>query len=251
MVNCGYEDCCAKYTNAPHNRKYYLIHFVTKGSGHYEVDGSIFSVKAGDIFIIYPHQTITYYSLDIDDTWSFCWIGFSGDKAKEYLEMTGVTEYTKTLKSPRFYSIVMSCLEYIDEHPQTISQLKLNAFLCECLYCLSTAPIKQKSSAVEQVDKAIRYVEYNYMNDISIQSVSEYLNIDRTYFYRIFKKHTGYPPEKYIMNFRIQKAVELLKQSKYSVSEIATNVGFKDVYYFSRIFKRITGKTPTQYRKMD
>ena len=50
----------------------------------YIKDGSIFSVKAGDIFIIYPHQTITYYSLDIDDTWSFCWIGFSGDKAKEY-----------------------------------------------------------------------------------------------------------------------------------------------------------------------
>jgi len=251
MVNCGYEDCCANFTNAPHTRKYHLIHYVTKGSGHYEVDGNRYFVKSGDVFIIYPNQMVSYYSHDVDETWSFCWIGFTGDKAQDYMELTGVTGYTKTLKSPKFYSIVMSCLEYIDDHHHSISQLKLNAYLNECLYCLSAVPTKHKSNAVEHVDKAIRYIEYNYMNDISIQTVCEYLNIDRTYFYRIFKKYTGSPPEQYIMRYRIQKSVEFLKQSKFTVSEIAAYVGFKDTYYFSRIFKRTTGKTPTQYRNMD
>jgi len=251
MVNCGFEDCCANFTKSQHTRKYYLIHYITKGSGYYEVGGKKYYVKSGDVFIIYPGQTVSYYSHDIDDTWSFCWLGFSGENAKEYMNLTGVTEYTKTLKSQKFYSTIMRCLEYVEENSHNISQLKLNAYINECLYHLSEIPTKHKSSAVEHVEKAIRYIEYNYMNEITIQSICEYLNIDRTYFYRIFKKFTGSSPEKYVISYRIKKARELLKERKYTISEISTFVGFKDVYYFSRVFKKSTGKSPTQYNKMD
>ena len=249
MINCGYEDCCINFVCAPHTRKYYLIHYVTRGSGYYEVNGEKHFVKSGEIFVIYPNQLVTYYSPNANDTWSFCWIGFSGKRAADYMKLTGITSYTKQLKSQKFYSNIMSCMEYIEESKNSLSQLKLNSYLCNSLFLLSDNSSPKKNKATEHVDRAVRYIEYNYMNEITPKDVCAYLNLDRTYFFRIFKKYTGSSPEKYIMSYRIKKSLDLLKNSSYSISEIAAFVGFKDVYYFSRLFKQTMEITPSGYRK--
>ena len=249
MTNCGYEDCAGNFICAPHIRKYYLIHYVTKGSGYYEVNHQTYAVSMGDIFIIYPGQIVTYYSPDMNNTWSFCWIGFSGNRAGDYMQMTGICDYIKSSVSPKFYSHIMSCLDYVEENKRNISQLKLNACVLNCLYALTTDTTKKTARSVEHVDKAVRYIEYNYMNEITPKDVFSYLNLDRTYFFRIFKKYTGTSPEQYIMNYRIKKSLELLKHSQYSISEIASFVGINDVYYFSRLFKKIMNMSPSEYRR--
>ena len=250
MINCGYEDCCTNFVCAPHIRKYYLIHYVTKGSGYYEANGQKHFVSQGDIFVIYPDELITYYSPDVNNTWSFCWIGFSGKIAAEYLNTAGISGYTKSIKNREFYSIISNCLNYIEENKNSISQLKLNSYILDSLYALSKSEASHKLSPVEQVDKAVRYIEYNYMNAITAKDVTAYLSLERTYFYRIFKKYTGSSPEQYIIRYRIQKATELIKFGKYSITEIAEFVGIKDVYYFSRVFKKVMGMSPSEYKKM-
>lgn len=251
MINCGYEDCCIDFESVPHTRKYYLIHYVTKGSGYYEVNGETYFIKSGDIFLIYPNQLVSYYSPDRNDPWSFCWLGFSGEKAQEYLALTGINGYVKHLNNQKFYSNIMSCLDYIEENKNHISQLKLNSYIMNSLFSLSETTSPKNIKATEYVEKAIRYIEYNYMNQITPKDVTEHLSIDRTYFFRIFKKYTGSSPERYIMNYRIKKSSELLKNSNYSISEIATFVGFKDVHYFSRLFKKMMNITPSEYKKME
>ena len=249
LVNCGIEDCCANFVCAPHIRKYYLIHYVTKGSGYFEVNGEKHRVFQNDIFVIHPNQVVTYYSPDIDNTWSFCWMGFSGEKAGEYFSLTGVDSFVYNLRSQGFYSNILNCINYFEENKDNLSQLKLNSFVLEGLHHLSCAKEKQRNKTTEYIDKATRYIEYNYMNGISAKDVSGYLSIDRTYFYRIFKTHTGTSPEQYIMKYRIKRAAELLKCSSFTIGEIATFVGFRDTYYFSRLFKKITGINPSEYRK--
>ncbi|MBR2339506.1 MAG: AraC family transcriptional regulator [Clostridia bacterium] len=250
MVNCGYEDCCPNFVCAPHMRKYYLIHYVTKGNGYYEVNGEKYSVGEGEIFVIYPNELITYYSPDINNTWSFCWIGFSGNGADEYFRLTGIDGYTKKIENLEFYSVISNCLNYIGENTGSISQLKLNAYTLNALDALKKIKSDKRVSAVEQADRAVRYIEYNYMNAITAKDVSTYLNIERSHFYRLFKKYTGSSPEQYIINYRIKRACELINCGRYSVSEIARFVGICDIYYFSRLFKKITGKSPSEYRKL-
>lgn len=248
LINCGYEDCCSNFICAPHTRKYFLIHFVTKGSGFYEAGGKKHFVSSGDIFIIYPDELVSYHSPDVNSTWSFCWIGFSGNMASEYLKLSKISGYTKSVKHFEFYSIVSNCLNYIEERKNNISQLKLNSYILDSLYCLSKDNETQKLKPVEQVDKAVRYIEYNYMNSITSKDVAAHLALERSYFYRIFKKYTGASPEQYIIKYRIKKATELIGYNKYSVAEIAKFVGIKDIYYFSRLFKKIMGVSPSKYK---
>lgn len=251
MINCGYEDCIDHFIANPHIRKYYLIHYVTKGSGYYEVKNQKYFVKEGDIFIIYPYELISYYSPDPANTWSFCWIGFSGADAPQYAALAGMTDYTRTVKNQDFYISVKQCLDYIIEMEQkrtVISQFRLTSTIMTCLFAISDKNHPRVERSTEYVDRAIRYIEYNYMNGITTKDVAAHLSLDRTYFYRIFKEWQGTSPEQYIVEYRVKKAKELLCFSQYSISEIATFVGVRDVYYFSKMFKRIAHITPTKYR---
>lgn len=254
MINCGYEDCYFDFSCAPHTRKYYLIHYVTKGCGFFEVGGEKHEVKAGDIFIIRPNELVTYSSPDTENTWSFCWIGFSGSNAKHYIEETGLRNVDNVfhLLSDEFLSVISNCLDYVESVHFEASQMLLNTYLLQALAIIckkiKTEPEKSKASYV--VERAVRYIEYNYMNDISPSSAAKFFSLDRTYFYRIFKNSTGTSPVHYIMNYRIKKAAELLKSSSYSIGEIASFVGIHDIYYFSKLFKKVKGVSPSSYRKL-
>ena len=252
MVNCGYEDCCPKFTCPPHIRDYYLVHYITAGSGYYEVAGQKFFLEKGDAFFIYPGEIVTYYSPDINNTWSFCWIGFAGSAAKQYLRYAHIDShaYTWTLHNLNFYSAIRNCLDYLNRNGNVASQITLNTFLLSCFKAFSDAPYKSRSEKpVNQVDKAIRYIEYNYMKHITVASIAQFLSLDRTYFYRIFKKYTGSSPQDYIANYRIKKSIELIEGSRLSIGEAAASVGIHDIYYFSKLFKKVTGLSPSQYKK--
>lgn len=250
LVNCGYEDCCGNFLCPLHMRNYYLFHYVTKGSGFFETDGSRYAVKEGEVFIIRPNTPVTYYSPDINDTWSFCWFGFNGKDAREWLADCGIDESTvvMTVKNPIVLSTVMNCIEYMDSHCGNLSQTRLVGFLSQALNAVNTKNKVKKLSPVENVDKAVRFIEYNYMKKISVSDISEFLNLERSYFYRIFKRYTGSSPERYLIDYRIKRACELLRLDKYSVSEIAEFVGVDDVYYFSKLFKSTVGVPPRKYR---
>ncbi len=254
VVNCGYEDCCLYFNCAAHKRQYYLLHYVTKGEGYYEVNDLKFKVSAGDMFLIRPDELVTYYSPEPENTWSFCWIGFNGKAADVYAEECGLIKgkYIYSLHSNTFYSVISNCLEYLGNVQGEPSQLCLNSYLLQVLSEIEKkckrGPAKTTSN--DLVERAVRYIEYNYMNKIFTSQIAEFLSIDRSHFYRIFKKATGSAPEHYLMCYRIQKAKDFLKNSKYSITEIATFVGVPDVYYFSKMFKKIVGVSPTKYRNL-
>ena len=94
-----------------------------------------------------------------------------------------------------------------------------------------------------------KYMEDNYMFDLSLDSVSEILHISPAYLSAQFKKYQKTNFLDCLTELRINAAKELLADPFRSAAEIASMVGYEDSSYFARAFKKRTGMTPTQYRK--
>ena len=107
---------------------------------------------------------------------------------------------------------------------------------------------KTRSRADSLIDAAKRYIDTHFQNDISLDDISQELDISPYYFSRIFKEEAGVTFVEYLTNVRMDKAREMLRNPEISVKDIASAVGYQDANYFSRIFKRLEGRTPTEYR---
>lgn len=95
----------------------------------------------------------------------------------------------------------------------------------------------------------IKYIQSNYQNDITLESVSKEVFITPSFLSILFKKLIGENFTVYLNNIRITKACELLKNPYTKIYTIALSVGFKNEKYFSYVFKKVKGVTPSQYRK--
>lgn len=101
----------------------------------------------------------------------------------------------------------------------------------------------------EFIQKALRYVEKNMDNtEYSIENLSSDVGLHRSHLYRKLQSITGQTPIDFMRTIRLKRAAQLLKDSRYNISEIAYMVGFNTIKYFNKYFKEEFGMTPTQYR---
>jgi len=94
----------------------------------------------------------------------------------------------------------------------------------------------------------IKYVEDHYHEKIYISELAEKCSISRHQFSRVFKHEKGITFREYLVNYRLDKARELLDESQLSVGDVSFAVGFFDHSYFTRMFKRYAGLSPSDYR---
>ena len=85
---------------------------------------------------------------------------------------------------------------------------------------------------------------------VSIENLSEQLNISKSQMTREFTKYYGVAPYQYILDRKIEAAKHLLLTSSMRVYEISELLGFADTYYFSNIFKQKTGLSPLQFKRL-
>lgn len=101
-------------------------------------------------------------------------------------------------------------------------------------------------SSIRKVEKVISYMTENFTRRITLNELAECACICPSYLGRIFKRITGRSTVDYLIEIRINRAKNLLRDG-FSVSEASRLVGFNDIYYFSRAFKKHTGISPSKY----
>lgn len=101
---------------------------------------------------------------------------------------------------------------------------------------------------ISYVEEALKYIEANYSEAVTIQDLANWLGLERTYLYRLFKSMVGMSPQAYLLDVRIHQACTLLTHSDLTITNIARSVGYEDSLYFSRLFRRKKGQIPSQYR---
>ncbi|MCR4739261.1 MAG: response regulator [Lachnospiraceae bacterium] len=107
-----------------------------------------------------------------------------------------------------------------------------------------------RNKHLDVVKEIISFIDREYANEeLSLNTVADHVNFSPNYLSMIFSQQTGQPFIKYLTDYRMNKAKELLKCTSKKSSEISLLVGYKDAHYFSYLFKKTQGITPTQYRE--
>ena len=128
---------------------------------------------------------------------------------------------------------------------------ELKAYLKDkfCLLQEEIRRVGKLSSYSGIVQDTIAYIEAHYRKKISLSVIAEELAVSPSYLSRTFKKGTGMTLVNYINRVRMDRAKELMNQGRFSLNEIACEVGIYNYNYFYMLFKEIHGITPSDYTK--
>lgn len=249
LYYCGKRIQTMRHEYGPAVRSHFLIIYIKEGCGTLYSETPNIKLDAGSVFFMFPDHRI-HYKADPDKPWTILWIGVYGKLVEKYAEMLGVTPENPVYK-PTNPDKVEKILEKIYEktmNESVSSKIKclslVQSFFAELFENISDKKIKN-----EHISEALYFMKLNYNIGISAKDVAEKLNIDQSYFTRIFRSEEGITPNKWLNNFRIEKSAELLCNTGLPVGDIANSVGIFDALYFSRLFKRTMGMSPTEYRE--
>lgn len=130
-------------------------------------------------------------------------------------------------------------------------ELSMRCMLLAQTMLLRVPPRKlQRSWSDKRVLKVIDFMEEHYHERLTNQMFADIADMNPNAFARLFKEETGVAPQRFLMHKRIKEACLQLRYSKYSIDEIAENIGFCDRHYFSRIFTKMRCMSPANFRKL-
>ncbi|MDF2513281.1 MAG: AraC family transcriptional regulator, partial [Herbinix sp.] len=91
-------------------------------------------------------------------------------------------------------------------------------------------------------------IDMDLTADLSLNAISEELNVNASYLSNLFKKEIGSTLTEYVNRKRVEHGILLLNSTKLQIQTIAQYCGIPDLNYFTKIFKKNIGKTPREYR---
>ena len=110
---------------------------------------------------------------------------------------------------------------------------------------MRSAELENRES--ERIRRVIEYLNENYHQDLSLQSIADHFHIHKVYLSRSFKEETGTTLNSYLNYLRIEKAKLLLCMRTYRSTEIAYMVGFNNTQNFYNVFRKLVGCSPSDY----
>ena len=270
MRNVGYQIGCTdlllQLSVNQMSNKFWTLIYIKSGVGMCLVDGQLMCLNEGDILFFPPGIACSFVSEDLGDEYNenievvvfrfdSSWLDSLLKTFKSLSrEILTLKEYKNplTVVGPKWMkmSVLMSNLYGADPHDEAILILDLIRYLSQAqdLLPLSTAAAEVQDVPAKK-DKIERYVSCHLYQKISLDEISAYAGMNKTYFCLFFKKHYGMPFTDYINRKRLETASAMLLKPDASIAEVAVACGYPTVTYFNRIFRKFKGMTPSEFRK--
>ncbi len=264
----------------PGARHFYELSHVKSGVMEYEFDNNrTHEVRAGATILIRPDSPHVCRVKETFTDITTVYFGFTnitkGDRAFCRISSVSMDEFMKYVSAEDDYGIdLQPCMmirgtnrviisELIERiHYENSSdlynkELMMRLLATELLVTISRALkegweeslLVRTGKAAELVHIAKQYMIDNFNENISVSDVAGYVFLSQGYFARAFREEMGQSPMAYLIEIRIQKSCDLLRDQDLKISSIAEQIGFASPQRFNVAFRKIMGMTPMEYRR--
>ena len=241
--------------------EYATLIYVLSGRCTYIINDVAYVAKKGDIIIVNPyssHKKIPFQGETVEE-FNIGFVDINiGDLPQNYLISNNSNPIiTLTKYHSQFHQC---CIDILKEGMQiengsrlimkAIAMKLIALFLKEIHNASITStdalPVQYSSTDKKAiVQTIIKFMNENYMNDITLESISKNMYFSSVYISKIFKDEIGKSPINHLIRIRLSKARHLLESQPISIKEAAKAVGYNDAYYFSKLFKKYYDVTPS------
>lgn len=246
------------YHFAGEQHQFFELTYVDTGILHTEVDGVPFTVGEKELIIYGPGQ---FHSQHTDnETASYVTIMFNMENTSPDLPqdwynvlINRVFPYNK-----KIYALIKSLVqESSTGGPYTASLMHclLTETIIRLLQGVYTIPTSQPSSVVrqnyqeEQFDRILEYVHSKLYEPLSVADICQQFSISRSTLQLLFKNAVNQSPKRYISDMKLEKSCQMLRENKYTISEISLKLGYSSIHYFSNAFNQKYHISPSEYAK--
>lgn len=225
---------------------YYVFEYVVKGTGYIETPEEKYTVKGGDFYFLNKLRYHIYYA-DPDDPYEKIFIVLKGSFV-DFL----VTHYCQNdsvyIKRINLHSLMTHIINLLNRDAP-IDYDKLAGWILELFQQVFPAPYLNTAVPSRVPEMIKNYIDTHITEKITLESISNNLYISKSHIERAFKQEYGQTPLAYCAEQKITQVASMLVTTNYSLSQIASQLGFADVKYMSKSFKKIKGQTPTEYKR--
>lgn len=234
----------------PHLHPYVEMIYVIEGSIDVTINKLSHCLSDGEATMCFPNDIHGYTTKNSSKIIMFI---FSPDITRSFF---GGIRMNKTLENPFIpKSIINNEIKSLfftldNEFKSNNNKYVVKGLLYTILGKLDPYFIIENSnpSYSNTTQNLLRYIEFHYQDNISLDSVAKDLGFSKFYISRIFSNKIGYQFNDYINRLRINKAEKLLEETDLPITTIALECGFETQRNFNRIFKELTSLTPTNFR---
>ena len=270
MRNGGYQigrvDRLLQLVENQKTNKYWTLIYIKAGVGMCLIDGQFTCLNEGDILFFPPRVAYSFSSADLGDEYNenIDGVVFRFDSVwldsllNTFQTLSGAVLSLKERRHPLMVvgpkwmkmSVLMTNLCGAEPHDEVLLVLDLIRNLSQDSDMVPLSPaIVQPDDASSRKEKIERYVSCHLFRKISLDEISAYAGMNKTYFCLFFKKHYGMPFTDYLNQKRLEMASAMLLKPDASIADVAVACGYPTVTYFNRIFRKYKGVTPSEYRK--
>lgn len=136
-------------------------------------------------------------------------------------------------------------------------EFKVRNSLSQLIYLLSTHhsslqnfPSEKELRDGDRIKKMLQFVHEHYFEELNTEKIAKSIMVSPSECLRCFHNTISTTPIQYVKQYRVQKAVEMLKKTNKKVSDIGAQCGFQEMSYFAKTFREIHGITPSEFRRL-
>jgi AraC-like DNA-binding protein len=225
--------------------------FVIHGGARICVNGTFYDLHPGSVFHAAPGMQMDSKVIGQTEL-EYYTLFYRFDMPNDIHHIHECNSHFKLEPGENLRIIELLMLLHQNVHPSgEIGKLRVKELFLSLMHqVLMSCKYKETGSSPSErmVEEAIAYIDGHYMNPLTLGELAELYAMTTNRFSYFFHKHTGFRPIDYLVNYRMERACDLLKAGNFPIRDIAVSVGYDNPLYFSRLFKKKFGVSPSAYR---